>query len=238
MTVPDGAGGMAVYTTNPDSAGSFVIDSLPAGIHAVRLIFIPEADTMLRYYTLLPRHKEAAEFRFSGSYFSSGSPGGGCSSPGVYVLRPDDAGVQSELDVEGAPVNYQAVDETIADEDVSRLVCASSSFQTDLFAIEDPTDTSCSILRVTVYSRCRKVQSQGSVKAVLHVSGSQYESTSQELTDSYAEYADSWMLNPSTGSNWQWLEIYDLQAGISLAGQNFNFPAYCTQVWVEVEYGS
>jgi hypothetical protein len=70
----------------------------------------------------------------------------------------------------------------------------------------------------------------------VYTSDSEYYGEVQDLTTNYDNYSRQWTANPSTGSAWTWSEIASLQAGISLSGQNANFPAYCTQVWVEVHY--
>ncbi|MFQ6007619.1 MAG: type II secretion system protein [Candidatus Zixiibacteriota bacterium] len=76
ITIPDGAGGTVTKTYQPDSAGAFTLDSLPVGRHELRIIYIPEVDTLFRYLTVLPRHKSNAEYRFASAYFSTGGPSG------------------------------------------------------------------------------------------------------------------------------------------------------------------
>jgi hypothetical protein len=63
-----------------------------------------------------------------------------------------------------------------------------------------------------------------------------YNGAAQPLTDTYADYQQQWTVNPATGADWTWDDITALEAGVSLAGQNAGKPAYCTRVWVEVEY--
>lgn len=238
IEVPDGAGGLTIAAVHPDSAGSFSIDSLPVGIHPVQIIFTPKSDTLKREYTLLPRHREAASYRFAEAHFASMPSTGGCGSAGVFVLRPDGDGDLNELTVAGASNNFEAVDETVADGEATRTSSPGSSFRVDLYSVEDPPGSSCTILKVTVFCRCRKSQSVGQVKAMLKLNGADFEGTERDLDAEYTVYSEDWSVNPLTGSVWQWEEIANLQAGIALKGQNASMPAYCTQVWVEVEYGS
>jgi hypothetical protein len=67
------------------------------------------------------------------------------------------------------------------------------------------------------------------------MSGAEYKGATQNLTTGYATYSETWTTDPS-GGQWTWTDITNLQAGIRLSGQNSTFPAYCTQVWVEVVY--
>jgi len=72
VTIPDGAGGSTTKSYAPDAAGSFTLDSLPAGTHPLRLIYIPNADTLLRCVTILPRNKGTVSYKFASAYFSGG----------------------------------------------------------------------------------------------------------------------------------------------------------------------
>ncbi len=159
--------------------------------------------------------------------------GGGSSS---YVLRPMGNGSTTQLTSSGCSNNWECVDEATADGDASRTIRASNSYGTDLYIIDDPSDTSHSIISVSVHCRARKHQAQGSVKLVIYTNGTAYESAQFSLNQSYADYSQTWATNPNTGTNWTWQEIINLEAGLAIKGQNFNFPAYCTQVWVVVEY--
>lgn len=78
FSIPNGSGGTSDRSTNPDSAGDFTLDSLPVGTHPLKVIYIPNNDTLLNYVTILPRHKSSREFRFVSGYF-----GGSGSSPGA-----------------------------------------------------------------------------------------------------------------------------------------------------------
>jgi hypothetical protein len=70
----------------------------------------------------------------------------------------------------------------------------------------------------------------------LLVGSVEYNGLAQNLTATYREYRESWFANPSDGTTWTWSDVADLEAGVRMRGQNSNFPAYCTQVWIEVEY--
>jgi prepilin-type N-terminal cleavage/methylation domain-containing protein len=79
ITIPDGTGGTLTKSYQPDSAGAFTLDSLPVGQHPLRIIYTPQVDTLMRYLTVLPRHKsnKIPVYKFASAYFSSGAPSGG-----------------------------------------------------------------------------------------------------------------------------------------------------------------
>ena len=59
------AEGTTTRSCAPDAAGSFTLDSLPVGPHPLRMIYTPANDTLLRYVTILPRHKSPVSFKFA-----------------------------------------------------------------------------------------------------------------------------------------------------------------------------
>ncbi|MDD4051711.1 MAG: prepilin-type N-terminal cleavage/methylation domain-containing protein [candidate division Zixibacteria bacterium] len=71
LVVPDGSGGTLVKNIKPDASGTFALDSLPAGIHKLCVIFIPDADTLVRYITVLPRNKTGRPYlcKFAAHHF-------------------------------------------------------------------------------------------------------------------------------------------------------------------------
>ena len=236
VTVPNGVGGHSEKAYQPDSAGLFALDSLPVGRHPLRIVFDPEADTLSRYLTILPRHRQAdtPSFVLASAYFSGG---GSCGGSGVIVLRPDGDGSVTDLTGDGCGQNWQCVSESTPDEDGTRTIRASNSYATDVYSLEDPAANTCSILHVVVYSRARKDHVHGDVRPTVYVGGTEYAGTSHSLSTSYDDYSGQWVINPATGSGWTWEDLVDLEAGCALRGQNGGMPGYCTQVWVEVYYG-
>lgn len=234
ITVPNGAGSVQTKTYHPDSSGNFGLDSIPVGTHPIKIIFSPNVDTLFHYLTVYPRHKPASTYKFAVAYFTD-TVGTGCDSSGFIVLRPDAAGTLSNLTRSGCSANWQCVSEFSADGDATRVIRASSSYEGDVYNFQDSSFT-CPILSVTVYCRARLTQSTGAVKPAVRIGGTLFEGTEQNLTTTYANYSYKWPTNPSTFAIWTWSEVNNLEAGLSLKGQNAAFPAYCTQVWMEVEY--
>lgn len=54
LSYPDGSGGTAVQSTNPDAGGYFSLDSIPVGNHDLRIAYLPTSDTTDRFVCVLP----------------------------------------------------------------------------------------------------------------------------------------------------------------------------------------
>lgn len=229
---PDGAGSTTSKTYHPNMAGVFTLDTIPAGNRQVRVIYTPDLDTLSRQLTVLPRHKSGPTYRFASAYFDGGAPSGTF----TYTLRPNGVGSLSNLSASGCASNYQCVDEAIADESSTYVERASNQYRTDVYAIDDPPGTTGVVNSVIVYCRAQREHTQGQLMPTVYVGSTEYNGPGQSLTTSWDDYSYEWTTSPATGSAWTWTEITNLQAGVRLRGQNFNYPAYCTQVWVEVTY--
>lgn len=233
VTFPNGAGGTSAKNYTPSAVGEFLLDSIPAGIHPLQVIYLPQNDTLARQITVLPRHQNTDPpiFKFSAGYFGGSNSGCGLS----VTIRPNGSGSEDELSG-CSSANWQCVDEVAADEATTVVQRASNSWASDLYALSDPAAGACTPSRVTVYIRCRRAQSQGDARPTIRVNGTTYTGASNALSSSWTNYSHIWTSNPSTNAAWTWSDINNLQAGVDLRGQNSNFPAYCTQVWVVVEY--
>ena len=128
------------------------------------------------------------------------------------------------------------MDEVSSDDATTQVQRAANSWATDLYALSDPTASACAPARVTLHVRARRANNQGDVRPIIRIGGTSYTGASTALTTTWTEYSHVWTTNPSTNVAWTWTDINNLQAGVDLRGQNSNFPAYCTQVWVVVEY--
>ncbi len=238
IMIPNGSGGTTSRMLHPDSTGDFTLDSLPAGTHQLRIIYTPEADTIFRYLTILPRHKSSGIYNFAEGYFTTVSGGGGGEGGNSMIdtLRPNGSGSITNLSSSGCGSNYQCVDESSSDGDATRVTCPSSSYLTDVYAMTNPGTGSGTIDSIIVHCLAKKSKVQGDVQPTIYVGGTEYNGTAQSLTTSYADYSQTWTTNPGTGVVWTFSDINNLQAGIRISAQNSNFPSYCTQVWVELHY--
>jgi general secretion pathway protein G len=230
ITIPSGPS-FLTRTYAPDSAGAFALDAIPVGTHPLRIIFAPASDTLFRYLTILPRHKGGKDFQFASVHFTADPP-----STGSEILRPDGDGSETNLTLSGCAGNYQCVNEAVSDGNGTYVERATNSFATDLYTMDDPVDTNGTITGLTVYCRAMKTQNSGQVQPTVYLGGSEYNGPAQDIAASWIDYSKQWTTSPATGSAWTWQEVINLEAGLALKGQNSNFPAYCTQVWVEVTY--
>ncbi len=69
ITIPNGSGSTVTKLYHPNSTGNFTLDSIPAGTHALRIIYKPMSDTIFRYLTIYPRHKSSESYKFGTVYF-------------------------------------------------------------------------------------------------------------------------------------------------------------------------
>ena len=97
ITVPDGLGGTLTKDYHPSTIGNFKLDSIPVGVHPLELVYLPTADTLHRYLTIVPRQKSRQSYRFGRTYFvSGGGSGGGGGAPAVDTLINADFSTDEE----------------------------------------------------------------------------------------------------------------------------------------------
>lgn len=66
LTYPDGAGSMTTATAYPASDGLARFNSVPIGIHTMRMIYIPANDTIQRKIAINPGHDFYADLQYFG----------------------------------------------------------------------------------------------------------------------------------------------------------------------------
>ncbi|HUV31613.1 MAG TPA: prepilin-type N-terminal cleavage/methylation domain-containing protein [Acidobacteriota bacterium] len=239
VTVPDGAGSVITKLCHPDATGAFILDSLPAGRHPLRLIYQPAADTLARPLTVLPRHrnKPVLQYRFASAHFSSGGPGGGCGGSGADTLRPNTSGSSTELLRSGCAANWQCVDDVTTDGDATTVRTIGNSYLSDTYNVDDPADTTCTITGLTVYARMRRSRpSSAFARLVIHTGGADYAGNQTSVARFYTDYNWTWASNPATGDTWTWADVRQVQCGIRMRSVNSSAFVACTQVWLVVEY--
>ena len=239
ITVPNGSGGTATTSVHPDGAGAFAFNALPVGVHPMRIVYEPNADTLTRYLTILPRHKSDPPdiFYFATAYFGPGAPVV-CGGYGADTLRPTGTGTINELNTSGCAVTWQCVDDVTPDYNSTYAESDGTSWDTDLYETAEPTDTSCTVSRVTVYAVARKFVKDADIRTAIGIDDDLYEGSSRDLDDSYETFSTSYSVNPATGTDWTWQDVITLEVGVSLRASKSTHPARCTAVWVVVEYGN
>ena len=234
LTYPDGAGGWTTRSVAPAPDGFVQFDSIPVGLHTLRVVFLPNADTLTRTINVDPGRGYAATLALPWELWSGTGGGGGCGVSSPIVLRPDGPGALTDLTASGCTANWQCVAEATADEDATRVTRSSGGKATDVYSFSDPTDTTCTITSVAVSSRVRDEDGKGEVKLTLYIGGNTYRSQKNNVGSAYANYSYLWNTNPATGLPWTWQDIIALQAGVELKGKGGNKNIHCTQVWVEI----
>jgi len=68
LTVPDGAGSLITKTRYPGSNGFVEFDSIAIGIHKLRVVIIPDNDTICRYINVNPGTHYHADMRHFASF--------------------------------------------------------------------------------------------------------------------------------------------------------------------------
>lgn len=165
-------------------------------------------------------------------------------SPDTETRRPDAVGDETNL-IPNTGANYAAVDEATSDDDTTYVISDAKSdiFQTDLYNLPDVTvlTNRGNINSVTVYIHARAGGNilQTGAYTWIKTNAATYSGTEQPLTNTYTTYSTIYPTNPQSGSEWTWLEINNLQAGVGLrrsASTGGNKESRCTQIWVIVDY--
>ncbi len=86
ITIPVDSGNVSTKAYFPDSAGEFMLDTIPVGTHPLKVIFEPHADTLFRYITIFPRNKVSAQYRFASVLFAPGDSTGSTELSEYLVL--------------------------------------------------------------------------------------------------------------------------------------------------------
>jgi len=155
------------------------------------------------------------------------------------TLRPNAAGANENItnSTSGAGNHWQDVDEASPDDNTTKVNTGTGTSGVDTYALPDHSVGSGTINHVKVAIRCRRdgVLSP-KTKEALYINGTVYYGTEHTMTSSlYSDFSHTFTINPDTGSAWDWAEIDALEAGVYLEADGGSW-AYCTQVYVEVDY--
>lgn len=170
----------------------------------------------------------------------------------TLTLRPT-SDVLTQLQRSTGATNYGCVDETGAGNGLVDYIWTNPwsglVWYRDLYGLTDHTTETETILAVRVYARHQGVTYAGvavnaSGRTVLKTHDVEYNGETKTLITSWDLTYTEYTVNPQTGAAWTWDEIDDLQAGwaglptllIHPYGYQYNIFAYCTQVYVEVDY--
>ena len=123
-----------------------------------------------------------------------------------------DIAVSSQFPDHG--LHYDKVDD-LAVNDSDYIYTNSTSYQRDLFAIQDSGFGGGIIdsVVVTIRARC----STGKAYCAVRTGGVTHDGTTEHaLTPTFTDQTETWTTNPETGSAWTWDEVNALGAGVKL----------------------
>ncbi|MCP4685481.1 MAG: prepilin-type N-terminal cleavage/methylation domain-containing protein [bacterium] len=230
-------GSLTSRTDYPSDDGFVTYDSVPIGLHTLRVIYLPDNDTLTRKISVSSGQDYYTDVQYFADLWtadtSSGGGGGGAS--GSEILRPNGGGASSQLtDSPSSGSNWQKVDETTSDGGSTYVRGNSSSWRRDSYTAEDHTAGAGTIDSVVIHVVCRR-QGGGNQRArtSLRVGGSYTDGSTINLNpvSSFTDFSTTHPASPATSSAWSWTEVDAMEIGVSI--QNW---AQCTQVWAEVFY--
>jgi general secretion pathway protein G len=237
LSYPNGSGGLSTVSRAPRPDGYVAFDSIPIGVHTLRVVYLPDYDTLRREVHVNPGQDYYADIQYYKNVWVGGTSGSACSGSGSLTLRPNGSGDVTQLLGSGCGQDWQCVCEATDDDSVTNVGRYRNTWAFDYYTLGNPPTSSCRVMAVSVHARARRTRTQGQISLCVYTRGTLYQAAAQNLTGTYAEYDHQWPTNPNTGALWTWQDVTDLQVGLRLRGQNSSFPALCTQVWVEVAYG-
>lgn len=158
--------------------------------------------------------------------------------PAYQVLRPNGVGSHTGIPAQhpDSGEHWQKVDEETPDENTTYVLEDEHTDTYDLYLIENPVTGAETISKVTITIRCRDTGETPHAVAdtEIRTNGSTVHGDEETLTGSWKNYSTVYYTNPVTDLPWTWAEITALEAGVWL-GTQYEVPARCTQVFVEVE---
>jgi hypothetical protein len=154
------------------------------------------------------------------------------------TLRPNAAGSETSISYQypASGSHYDKVDDITPDEGSTEVYTYSSSYQRDLYNLP-ASSGSGTINYIKVYFRGdRAPQGPGYAKPAIKSNSTVTDGTEVALTTACVTYSQQWNTNPADGEAWEWSDIDALEIGVSLKDASGGYGAYCTQVYVEVNY--
>lgn len=131
----------------------------------------------------------------------------------VDTIFPSGTGNSAQFTPNGSANNWENVDETSPDEDVS-YNASDTVGQKDSFGFSDLSALSSSVLGVQANLLARK-DDAGSrlLRGFTRIGGTDYEGSDLSLADSYANLTQIWTQNPNTAAAWTEAEVNAAEFG-------------------------
>jgi hypothetical protein len=135
----------------------------------------------------------------------------------VYSLEmlPSAAGDSTQW-TPNAGANWDRVDDATEDGDTT-YVSDSTAGDTDLYNLTNPSSSATIIRAVKVITTARKADAGAQNLELLVKSGTTTDASAPKaITDSYAEYNETWLQNPDTSADWTIADLNALQSGFRI----------------------
>jgi len=158
------------------------------------------------------------------------------------IIRPSGAGSETSIGAQypDSTSHYDKVDEVVADGATTSVFNTTTSYQRDLYAMAAPVATVGVIDAVIIYFTI--VAASGLFTAVYAKPSQKSGATVTDGTQvtgghvSWATFSQTYTTNPATGIAYTWSDIDGLEVGVSLKSSDNAVGAYCTQVYIRVNY--
>jgi hypothetical protein len=164
----------------------------------------------------------------------------------LLTIRPNAAGRSTHLTrgpPGGAPAaNYMCVDEVTQNGDTDYVYSTNqATYVNDTYNLTNHATETGNINYVKIYL-CGRYNKSGAggvanaMKPVIYTNSKYYDvDAAIALTNSYVTSSWTHTTNPVTSSTWTWSEIDNLEVGVALIGNQYQY-SNCTQVYAEVIY--
>jgi hypothetical protein len=164
------------------------------------------------------------------------------------ILVPNAAGDETDIPFQSpsSGEHWDKVDDQPADNGATYVAnMLTGAYRRDLYNLTDYLEVEGydDINSVRVYFRFAGYTDGGDhiayARPAIKTHGAIFEGNQVSQTGgTYVTKSHQWTVNPATKKVWTWEDINALQAGISLRSERRFWPAYCTQVYVAVDYES
>ncbi len=89
LVYPNGSGGYQTESQNPDAKGLVTFDSIPIGVHLLRVEYIPDKDTIVRQININPGQDYYGDIQYFADVWKPDTGSGGSATELEYVSESD-----------------------------------------------------------------------------------------------------------------------------------------------------
>jgi len=150
----------------------------------------------------------------------------------TLYLRPTAAGDETNIASQCPDETYHwdKVDEASPDDNTTYVATSNVAYERDLYTLEDVSQSGA-INWIKIWARGAAVS--GAIRTAIKTGGTAYDGSDNSISGStWTDCSTQYTTNPQAGGAWTWTQLNALQAGVSIAA------AWCTQVYVEVDYAA